>query len=190
MLAVDEFIEAETSKMNWFDKMGMNYPKVKTTKYLSFPLAGKTFSSETVIRPSLINKSLTVVYLFFLSLLALALANASSNGLPFAASRIGFAFIAIAGFIVVRNAFFHPKYIFEIKLSTKGIEIKNAKLLWGEVAETCIMSRREGKSTNYYLVIFTKTKAIMKYDLFSFSIADRKLATLIEYYKTSTNASK
>ncbi len=188
MVNIEDYIKAEKEKMTWLDKINRNYPKVENTGLLVGSMQ-KEIPDSTVIKPSLWDKLISVVLLFFMGVLWLALLSMLLNyRFPFAVILIGFLFLTFLIFLVIRNSFFNPKYIYTISIDKDGISVDDRKLFWSDIEDTFIMSRQEGKRTNYYLLIFKHDKTVDKHDLFRMGISDRKLATLIEYYKRKANA--
>jgi len=188
MTLVDNFIKTEESKMNWLDKAVRNYPKVRPTKSISYSLTNLKLDKEKIIRPSLLDKFISALILFFLTIVWVGLFKMLLDyKFPFAIFLFGFLLVTFIIFILLSNSFFNKKYIYDLTINKEGIAIDNNKFYWTDIAETCIMNRQEGRRTNYYLVIFKKDTTIKKLDLFRIAITDKKLATIIEYYKTKAD---
>jgi hypothetical protein len=92
-------------------------------------------------------------------------------------------------FLLVRSSFLNKKYNFTITVDYDGISIDNNKFYWIAIEEVYIMSRHEGKRTNYYLLIVKRDATIEKFDLYGFRTSSRKLSTIIEYYRTGQHVS-
>jgi len=93
-------------------------------------------------------------------------------------------FISFILYLLVWNSFFSRRYIYQIRLNNEYIKAQGKKIYWKDVSETFIMNKKEGRFNNSYLVIIKKDSAIEKLNLFKFGISDRKLASLVEAYKT------
>lgn len=106
---------------------------------------------------------------------------------PFAIFLFGFLFITFIIRLVIYHSFFNKNYIYTLILDKDYICINYRQTAWTEIAETCIMNKQEGRTTNSYLILFKKDKTIEKLDLYKFGIPDVKLAAMVEYYKNNTN---
>ena len=191
MALIDDFIKNEESKMSWGDKLFMNYPKVRSTPELTDTFLHLRLGNERVIKTSLSDKVIAVVFLLFIMWFAVGpvklLFSSRDNIL------LGLGGLIFVGFLIsllLRNSFFSKKYIFTITVDYVGISIDSNKFYWTDIDEVYIMSRREGKRTNHYLLIFEKDTTIKKFDLYKFSISTRKLSTIIEYYRTGQKGYK
>ena len=80
MSIIDDFIDSENAKMSRIDRAFLNYPIIKTTSSLSVPVAKGKFGTEKVIRPSLIQRIESVIFLFLLSLVWLLLVKLLFDG--------------------------------------------------------------------------------------------------------------
>jgi hypothetical protein len=100
-----------------------------------------------------------------------------------------FFFFSFLIYLLVRSSFLNKKYNFTITVDYDGIRINDNKFNWTAIDEIYIMSQREGKRTNYYLLILKKDATIEKFDLLGFRISSRKLSTIIEYYRTGQKIS-
>lgn len=190
MALIDDFIKNEESKMSWGDKLFMMYPKVRSTPELTDTFQHLRLGNEKVIKPSLWDKIVAVFFLLFAGLFARGLLNAlfaSRDNIFIGLGGLAFVIFLIS--LLLRYSFFDKKYIFTITVDYEGISIDSNKFFWSAIDELYIMSRREGKRTNYYLLIFNKDATIEKLDLFKFSISSRKLSTIIEYYRTKQRVS-
>jgi hypothetical protein len=102
---------------------------------------------------------------------------------PFLVILFGFLFVTFLIYLLLKNSFFNKKYIYTITVDNEGLSIDSAKFYWTDIAETCILSRQKERRSNYYLLIFKKDTTVAKFDLFKFGLSDRKLSTIIEYYR-------
>lgn len=184
-LLIDDFIKSEETKMTWLDKVANNYPKVGTTKSIGKPLQDREFGDETVVNPSVLDKTVALLFLFFTGFFWIILLKmVLEYRFPFVFIFLGFLFVNFLIYVLVRNTFFNRKYIFTIRINNERISIDHNLFYWTDIIETCIMTRQEGKTTNHYLILFMKNKTIEKFDLFKFDISDIKISTIVEYYKT------
>ncbi len=170
--------------MNWLDKLVFNYPKISTTKTLA--LRAKKFEADntSVVRPSLSQKIIALLFIGFAGMMALALSLTLFRpaGLIIVALL---AFLCVLGIIglLAYQFFFNEKVVFDITLSEKCINIRHDRLAWIDINETYIIQRQEGKTTVYYLILQTKTGEAKKYNLKRFGISVYKLSAMIEHYK-------
>ena len=184
MSIVDDFIDSETAKMGRMDRFLLNYPVIETTRALAEPAAKGRFGEEKVIRPSLTERIKAVIIVVFLSLAWLVVLRLLLKGVvPWFVPFFGLVFLSFMIWFLLRNFFFNKKYNFTIWVTPIWIAVDETKFFWNEIAETCILSRHEGKSTNSYLIILKKDGTVEKFNLFLFGSSNRKLATIIEYYK-------
>ena len=102
---------------------------------------------------------------------------------PLAIVLLAFLFLSFMIVLISRRYLFSKKTNYRMTVSASGIAIDETQYPWATIGETCIMSRQEGKTTNSYLIIFTKDGSVWKYDLFLFAISNRGLAAIVEYYK-------
>lgn len=182
MISVKDFLEAEKSKMSWLDKVVMNYPQVYQTSFLSPPI--KQHKSEIVIRPSLFTKLIAVSFLLFALVFYIPLFNVlRSRTLPIPVPVTGILFISFILYLLIWHSFLNPKYIYHIRLSSQCIEARKNKFYWNEIAETCILTRMEGRFSNSYLVLLMRDGRIEKMDLFKFSISNKRLSGIVEFFK-------
>jgi hypothetical protein len=183
-------IDNEESKMTWFDKLVMNYPKVQPTKSLTDSFQNLQFGTKTVIRPSIWDKAVAIIFslfagLFWIVLLRMLMEYRS----PFLVILFGFLFVTFLIYLLLKNSFFNKKYIYTITVDEEGLSIDSTKFCWTGIAETCILSRQEGRRVNHYLLIFKKDTTVAKFDLFKFGLSDRKVSTIIEYYRAKNECS-
>ena len=170
--------------MNWFDRMVLNYPKVRATKTIAASLTNLKLDNEKIIRPSIWDRFISIIILFFLSIIWIGVLKMLLDyKFPFAVFLFGFLLVTFLISIVLRNSFFIKKYNYNIIVNKEGIAIDSHRIYWTDIADTFIMNRQEGRRTNYYLIIAKKDNSIEKLDLFNIGITDRKLSTIIEYYK-------
>jgi hypothetical protein len=190
MALIDDFIKNEESKMSWGDKLIMNYPKVRSTPVLTDTFQHLRLGKEKVIKPALWNKVLTVILLLFTGWIWLGVLGQMLVSWPHLLNKLsGLALATLLIFLLIRGSFLNKKYNFTITVDYEGIGIDNNKFYWTAIEEVYIMSRREGKRTNNYLLICKKDATIEKFDLFGFRISSRKLSTIIEYYRTGQHVS-
>jgi hypothetical protein len=190
MPLINDFIKNEESKMSWGDKLFGNYPKVRSTPVLTDTFQHLRLGTEKVIKPSLWDKAVTVVLLLFVGGLWFGfIAELFMPGARPFTKLFSFAFVTFLLYLLVRGSFLNKKYNFTITVDYEGIRIDDNTFYWTAIDEIYIMSRREGKRTNYYLLIFKKDATIDKFDLFGFRMSSRKLSTIIEYYRTGQKIS-
>jgi hypothetical protein len=186
MPIVDDFIKAEEQKMTWFDRLVQNYPKVETTKLIARSTKSGKYKEATVIRPSLTDKTIAAVIILFLSLFWLGfLKLLLGNTTLFFSFFLPLLFITFIICIVIYNSFFNKKYIYTLILNKDSISVDHRPIKWSEIVETCIMNVQEGRTTNFYLILFKKDKTMEKLNLYKFGISDVKLSAMIEYYKNA-----
>jgi hypothetical protein len=188
MTPIDDFIKTEESKMSWLDKLIRNYPKIRPTKSIACSLTNFKLENEKIIRPSNWERFISIIILFFLGIVWLGLVKMLLDyKFPFGVFLFGFLLVTFMIFMLIRNSFFNKRYNYNITINKEAIAVDRQKIYWTEIADTYIMNRQEGRSTNYYLIISKKDKTIEKLDLLNIGISDRKLSTIIEYYKTKVD---
>jgi hypothetical protein len=181
---IEDFKRSEEGKMTWLDKVIMNYPKVRPTSFIADATQELQLGNEEVIRPSVWNRIILTLFFFFAGIFWITLLSAVLQyRSPFLGDLIAFLFITVIILLHLRKSFFSKRYNYTITVDHLGISIDNKQIFWSDVAETCIMSRHEGRRTNYYLLIFKKDATLQKCDLYQFGLSDIKLATIIEYYR-------
>lgn len=189
MALIDDFIKNEESKMSWGDKLFMMYPKVRSTPELTDTFQHLRLGNERVIKPSLGEKVIALFFLLFAVWFAIIPIKILFSSRDVILGLGGLLFVGFLIFLLLRNSFFNKKYIFTITVDYEGISIDDNKFYWSAIDEVYIMSKREGKTTNHYLLIFEKDTTIKKFDLYKFSISSKKLSTIIEYYRTGQKVS-
>lgn len=189
MSNIHDFIRVEEQKMTWLDKVAINYPKARATSFISHPLRDNALPDQTVIRPSTWDRAISIIISLFLAIVWIGLLRALlAYKFPFAIFLFGFLLVTFMIYLLIRNSFFNKKYIYRLSFDKEGISIDSRMIAWSDIEDTFIMNRQEGRRTNYYLLVFKKDKTIDKLDLFRMGTYDRKLATIIEYYKQKANA--
>ncbi|PSL34912.1 hypothetical protein CLV42_102486 [Chitinophaga ginsengisoli] len=172
--------------MTWWEKLTMNFPGIRSTKSIAGALKSKRWGKEKIIRPS---RSLQVfsialvllpayVWMWILKLLL-------EYTFPFLVFLFGFFMMSFIIYLILRNSFFNKRYIYTIRVNRDAISIRKNKFYWRDIVETCIMYKYEGRTMNKYLLIFRKDEIVEKFDLYKFSISDKKLSEIIEYYKAN-----
>ena len=184
MSTIDDFLEKERAKMSWWDRVWQNYPDVRTTRFHAVVGVKTGSDKEEIIQPSIGMRMQALLALFFFVLLWITLLNSITNN-RFPIVLFGLAFIFITGLIIFlfHRYFLSKKFNYHIKIDSSGVAIDGKLFRWEELVQTCIMERREGKTTNNYLILFVKDGSICKCNLWMFSISSAKLATLIEHFK-------
>jgi hypothetical protein len=183
MTLVDDFIKEEEAKMNWLEKVFMNYPTMYSTKELASSTKGLSIDTDKIFHPSLLDRAIAIIFLIFSIVCWLILFNMLTRHILVPVTIGGLQFISLIIGIIVWNTFLNRKYIYTIKLNKNHLEIDRKIIAWSEIFETQIMLRQPGRGRSSYLVIFTRDNQVYKYSLFKFGISDRKLSTLIELYK-------
>lgn len=184
MALIDDFIKTEESKMSWLDKLVRNYPVFRPTKSIAYSLKNLKLDDEKIIKPSISNRFIATIILCFLSIVWIGLFKILWGfKFPFAILLFSFLFVTLIIFLLLRNSFFYKKYNYNLTINKEAIAIDKRKIYWIDIADTFIMNKQEGRRTNYYLIISKKDKTIEKIDLFNIGVTDRKLSTIIEYYK-------
>ena len=56
MAYIDDFIENSAGKMTWWDKVVRNYPKVKSTKFISDDIQYVQLGNQAVMETSILKK--------------------------------------------------------------------------------------------------------------------------------------
>lgn len=184
MPVIDDFIETEHAKMSWLERVFRNYPEVQRTSFYAAYAGRAKFGEATMMGPSGGRRLMAVFLLCFIGFFWLVMLGMLLNySSPFAVVVLAFLFLSFLIVKLSRRYFFSRKFNYRIRVSASGIAIDETQYPWATIAETCIMSRHEGKTTNNYLIIFTKDRSVWKYDLFMFAISNRRLSAIVEYYK-------
>jgi len=183
-ILIKDFTEQEIDGMSWFDRLVRNYPVVHETQWYAPHMERLAFGPEQELKPSWLYRLFMSVGIAFLSLVCVALWMAIvRDRFPL---LLYMGFLLLLGwliFIIVRRTFIDKKYNYLIHIDKEGIAIGDVSFLWKDIAATCILSRRQGKRTNAYLVVLTNDRLIQKYDLSGFGTPEWKLSAAIEYYK-------
>jgi len=182
MSSISDFIASENAKMSKWDKFFQNYPDVYTTSSINDSI--KVTKPETIVKPSILGKLVALLFTFLVLLFYIPIGGMVVNKTPIIFPALAFLFISFILYLLVWNSFFSRRYIYQIRLNNEYIKAQGKKIYWKDVSETFIMNKKEGRFNNSYLVIIKKDSAIEKLNLFKFGISDRKLASLVEAYKT------
>lgn len=186
MAYIDDFIENSASKMTWWQKVVRDYPKVKSTKFISDDIQYVQLGNQAVMETSILKKVVNFLILPIPALIwiAILLRLLASPTLGFL-----FAFLLVTYMLyLLLSSLFSKRYNYTITIDMEGISIDKNKIYWTSIGETGIMSKREGKETISYLLIFKTDTTMEKCDLRKFVVSDRALATIIEYYKAKAKA--
>lgn len=176
--------------MSWGDKLIGNYPKVRSTPVLTDTFKHLQLGKEKIIKPATRARIGFIIFLLFSGLFLFGVLKPllESRG-HFLGNLSGMTIAGLMFFLIIRNSLFNKKYNFIITVDYEGISIDGNKFYWTAIDEIYIMSRHEGKRTNYYLLIFKKDTTIEKFDLYGFRISTRELSTIIEFYRTGQQVS-
>lgn len=186
MSTIDDFIEAEKAKMTWWDKIFRNYPDVRTTRFHSVSVSKSKFDIEQVISPSGGLKLQALIILFFSGLAWVAIFSSLHKGrYPLAVSLLALLVVTVLIILFFYRYFIDKRLNYTIAIDHAGINIGGSRFLWEELAETCILTRQAGKTTNNYLILFNKVGSVYKFDLWMLRVSSARLATVIEYYKNN-----
>jgi hypothetical protein len=182
-MSIHDFYESEVSKMTRLEKLFSLYPEMHDTKELAYPAKRTTVKTEKVIRPSLLHRFFSLVFLFFSLGFFAILLNMLAEKILIPVTLFGIVFVGAIIGILIWNSFLNRNYNYKIKLTKDYIEIDKNIIPWSEISETEILRRKLGRGRNSYLVIFCKNGQVHKHSLFNFDISDEKLSKLIETYK-------
>lgn len=184
MSYIDDFIQAEQQKMNWFDRVFRNYPQFRTTRFIAGNDRMKGSGNGAVIGPSLWGRLITVIFIAFATffwavLLFVLLFNKKEITIVF------FFWVVITLLIIgmFYQTFFNKRYVYKIYINAEGIRRGNELVYWEEMVETGIMNKQTGRATNYFLILFLKDGSVVKHDLYLMGGYPEKYARIIEYYK-------
>lgn len=183
MANLDDFITAEMAKMSRWDRFMRNYPDVRTTRFHAVWGARK-FDPEMILRPSAGVKAQALLLLFFSGVAWLAVLGAMEKGSV--SPVVGWLILMGLPLLVCR--FFYRNFLssrrnFTLALDATGLAIDDQKFPWTDLAETAILTKPSGRTTNNFLVLFKKDGSVHVFDCWLLRISEEKLATIIEYYK-------
>lgn len=122
---------------------------------------------------------LLFAHVFYVSLTKIII----SRSVPVAIPILGLVFLSWLVYLLVWHVFLNPKYIYSLRIRAEGIAAQGRTFNWQEIADTCILRRMEGRSSTSYLIIFLRDGRIEKLNLFKCAVADKSLASIIEFYK-------
>jgi len=175
--------------MGWFDKVLMNYPEVHQTSFLSPPITQQ--KPEMVLHPSLFTKLIAIPLILIALLSYIPLFHILRHEtLPVLIPITGIFFISFILYLLIWHSFLNPKFIYRIHINNQFIEAGGKKYYWKDIADTCILTRMEGRISNSYLVILKLDGGVEKMDLFKFQISNKKLAGVVEFYKQQNELNK
>lgn len=182
MTSIKDVIEAEEKKMTWLDKVVRNYPEVYQTSFLSPPI--KQLTPEIVFRPSIIPKLITVPFILLALMFYFYLLRILVNqNLPILIPLAGILFVSFILYLIIWYSFLNSRYIYQIRIGHDFLEAQGCKHNWESIADTCILSKMEGRYTNSYLILIMRDGSIEKLNLLKFRISNKKMAGTIEFYK-------
>jgi len=184
MSYIDDFIQAEQQKMNWFDRVFRNYPQFRTTRFLAGNDRIKGSGNGVVIGPSLWGRLITGIIIAFATLIwagLLFIQVFNKKLIPVVFSFWVFITLMIIG--LAYQAYFNKRYVYKIFINTEGIRRGDDLVRWDEMVETGIMNKQKGRATNYFLVLFLENGSVVKHDLYLMGGYPEKYARIIEYYK-------
>src|ERR687888_4036 len=122
MALIDDFIKNEELKMTWLDKLIMNYPRVRPTKSIAESLQNVQLDKEKVIKPSIWDKTVSIIFFLFASLFWVGLLKMLlEDRFPFLVILFGFLFVTFLIYLLLKNSFFNKKYIYTITIDNEGI---------------------------------------------------------------------
>ena len=159
---------------------------MKNTKELTYSFQRKRFKEETIIQThwglTCFKVVLFMCWLGFWGFIFKILIQQSTSDVFEIGSEILFLVTGIVVYLAW-DFFLDPEYNYRMKINKDYIEIKNRKIPWQEIADTGIIHIPTSRYQRNYLVVIEKNGAVEEHNLRMFSILNRDLATLIEYYK-------
>ncbi|MDH7462470.1 hypothetical protein QEG73_14315 [Chitinophagaceae bacterium 26-R-25] len=184
MTSINDFIKQEEQKMTRLDKWTGNYPKVASTITYATALI-QTFPEQAVIKPSWWSKVFTTFWGLFIALIWMLMVITSG---PFFPDILSVLLPTALFCVVVYTSFFDKRNVYILKIDKTCIFIDDRKIAWSEIDGTYIMSKKEGKYMNYYLIIFRTDRTVEKLNLSKMATSQSKLSTLVEHYKLQWRA--
>jgi hypothetical protein len=184
---IEAFIEAETGKMSWLDRLFRNYPDIKSTKAIDTGLFKRKNKDGIFIKTSKWKRVVLIAFLLYaLWFWAIFLHLLFSKKDMFAILIFFFLAINVIIGFILWHGFINSKLNYRLKISNDGISTKKQLYLWREIEATYILSRVEGRYSNFYLLIFLKCQQEpVRFNFERFSISKHKLASIVESYQSN-----
>jgi len=186
LTTIDDFIEAERAKMGWLDRVLGNYPQIQRTSFYAAYAGKPRLGEEKMLGPAASQRVMALIMLGFAGFFWLMLLGMLVQfRFPIVPVLGGFLSLSFMIVMVLRSYFFLKKYNYRITVNAAGIAVDEASNAWGDITETCIMTIPGGKISPRFLVIFKKDGSVRQCNLFLFSISNRQLGAIVEYYKSN-----
>lgn len=181
---VEQFIELQKSKAGWLTRLFRNYPEVTSTRMLARPFSHPAKKPEEIIKPSLLIRLIDLVFVafgLFMWLIFLKVVVEQPGARLFAALLLAFASFWLS--IPIRSLV-SRKVNFIVRVNAAGIGVRHEFIQWVEIIETAVMTKPEGKGESTHLIIFLRDGSHRDLNVKLSGIGKRRLATLVEQYKT------
>lgn len=176
---IEQFINREKAKLNWFEKL-FRYPKFYFTKEVEISKEDyEKLKSNYSTKPSLLTRILASIFILFglygwFLFLLLTILN---ELFPVSLFLLIFASLWIA--FIFRYFIFPPKLIMDYE----GIYTKKFSLIWETISEAAIMIKGSGRRKTSTLVLFTKDNKIYKFKLYNLGNSCEEIIKLLELYR-------
>jgi hypothetical protein len=184
---INDFLEQETKKIPKLFKVFGQIPEIILTKDFHFDLSRIKYKNKKIIRPSWFYR---IIGLFFIGLdllsIIIVINLMMNNRLPIALLTGFLLFLLFLFFAPVYFLFISKKRNYKIVIDREGLQIDKNRFAWSNLTETAIMILPSGRGHQSYLILVTSDNKVLKFDLFNLSVSDKKLSTIIEYYKNSS----
>jgi len=184
---INDFIERETKKIPKLFRVFGQIPEIILTKDFPFDLSRIKYKSKKIVRPSWFYRIVGLFYIGVVLLSIMIVINLMMNNrLPILLLTGFLLFLLFLFFVPVYFLFISKKRNYKIIIDREGLQIGKNRFAWSNLTETAIMILPSGRGHQSYLILVTSDNKVLKFDLFNLSISDKKLSTIIEYYKKSS----
>ncbi|MBI5370750.1 MAG: hypothetical protein HZA79_01860 [Sphingobacteriales bacterium] len=181
---IEEFLKQEKDRLSPLVKWFGIEPELETTLSICGEGRKKKNHNEVLIRPSWLYRLMVIPFILLNLLMIGVLTNlAVQHNLPFFVNGGLLVFLLALFFVTVYYSFLDKRKNYTILISNEGIFIRGERFPWNEIRETFILTIPKTKGHPSYLVILTSKNEFKKFDLYHFSVSDKKLAEYVEGYK-------
>jgi len=188
MKIVDDFMETEQTKLNWLEKLSMNYPEFYFAKNIAFTKNDYDLKSNIIIKPSIFKRTIASVFIFMGLIAWLIFVNMVLQNILFPITLVFLLLITTWTGFIIWTYYINPKYSYKIIMDKNEFRVNKLSLPWDSILEALIMVKGAGRHMVSTLVIFTNDNRVYKYSLQNLNVSNDRILKLIEGYRKKTNA--
>jgi hypothetical protein len=182
MNVVEKFINEETSKSNWLERLFNNYPVFYFAKDISIVGINTLSDNSFIVSPSITRRFFAIIFMCvglfgWFSILLLVIMN-----ILFPISMLFLLLISVWIGFILWTFFLNPKYSFKIWMDKDGIKLNKTTFKWENITEYLLMEKGMGRHFTSTLVLFTEDRTF-KYNLTNLNTSGQEIMKRIKLFK-------